>query len=331
MPPHSTPVDETSPSPHAPARGTQSFVHILAACARRPSLLATELLWRWLFGLPLLAILLHTGLRIWTQTAPQLRATGLFDFSLQMPMNGALSIAEAYEILRDPLLHAAAWILPLAILAAAIASGLGRNAVLRRYAPHLPWRPAVSVALQLLRLVVLCAIFAVWFAAIRWAANYALAGAASGLSIDTADAEPNLVLYCALVIIISLGIFTVWALLSWIFSIAPLLAILEDRGIAGSLRRSARLGPLTGKLVEINMLMGIVKLSLIVLAMVLSATPLPFEDVVHGPALYAWWIFVTILYLIASDLFQVARIAAFVELWRLAVQAKLTQGDAHQK
>jgi hypothetical protein len=257
-------------------------------------------------------MLASASTRIWNQTGPQIRDTGLFDFSLQMPMNGALSIAETYQILRDPILHALLWIVPLATVAAAIASGLGRNAVLRRLNSQLPWRPAASITLQFLRIAALCLCFAVWFAAIQWAGNHSLNVTAA---LDAA--EPNLVLYCALVIVISLGIFSVWALLSWIFSIAPLLAILEDRGIAGSLRRSARLGPLTGKLVEINMVMGIVKLALIVLAMVLSATPLPFEDVVHGPALYAWWIFVTILYLIASDLFQVARVAAFVELWKI--------------
>lgn len=307
---------QLEPKPTAP-RGTQSFVHILAACWRRPSLLATEILWRWLFGLPLIALLTFASLRIWNATGPQIRDTGLFDFSLQMPMNGALSIAETYQILRDPILHALAWILPLAIVAAAIASGLGRNAVLRRLNPQLPWRPAASIALQLLRIAALCLCFAFWFAAIQWAGNYSLsiAAAAGGSPYDAA--EPNLILYCALVIVISLGIFSVWALLSWIFSIAPLLAILENRSIASSLKRSLRLGPLTGKLVEINMVMGIVKLALIVLAMVFSATPLPFEDVVSGPALYAWWAFVTVLYLIASDLFQVARVAAFVELWKI--------------
>jgi hypothetical protein len=302
-----TSISATSASP----RGTQSFVHILAACWRRPSLLTTEILWRWLFGLPLLALLATASIRIWNQTAPQIRDTGIFDFSLQMPMNGALSIAETYQILRDPILHALAWILPLAIVAAAVASGLGRNAVLRRYNPQLPWRPAASITLQLLRIAALCLSFAVWFAAIQWAGNHSLNVSAGP------DAEPNLVLYCALVIVISLGIFSVWALLSWIFSIAPLLAILENRSVASSLQRSLRLGPLTGKLVEINMVMGIVKLALIVLAMVFSATPLPFEDVVSGPALYAWWTFVSVLYLIASDFFQVARVAAFVELWKI--------------
>ncbi len=301
----------------ASQRGTQSFVHILAACWHRPSLLALELLWRWLFGVPLLALLGWQGLRIWTLNTAEIRSTGLFDFSLQLPMNGALSIAETYQILRAPVLHAAAWIFPVAVAAAAIASGLGRNAVLCRYDRKLPWRPAVSVTLQLLRVLALCATFAVWFAAIHWAAGYSLAGASP--TADGGQGETNLVLYCALVIVISLGIFTLWALLSWVFSIAPLLAILERRGIAASLARSFRLGPLTAKLVEINLVMGIVKLALIVLAMVFSATPLPFESVVHGTPLYLWWGAVTFLYLIASDFFQVARVAAFVELWKLCL------------
>ncbi|MGB7136221.1 MAG: hypothetical protein WBD46_13085, partial [Acidobacteriaceae bacterium] len=96
-----------------------------------------------------------------------------------------------------------------------------------------------------------------------------------------------------------------------------LLCVLERRSIAGSLRRSLRLGPLAGKLIEINLVMNIVKIALIVLAMVFSATPLPFEAEIHGSALYFWWVGVTLLYLLASDFFQVARIAAFVELWKV--------------
>jgi hypothetical protein len=275
-------------------------------------------MWRWVFGIPLLAALGFTGLHIWSQTAAQIRATGIFDFSLQFPLNGALSVAEAWEVLQGPVLRAAVWMAPIAVVAWSTAAGVGRNLVLRRYDRGFPWRPGASIALQLLRIVALGACLAVWFRAIQWAAHVALAGASA-----TADAggEPNLVLYCALVIVISLGLFTVWALLSWVFSIAPLLAVLENRSIGASLVRSVRLGPLTGKLVEINLVMGIVKLALVVLAMVFSATPLPFESVVNGEALYAWWAAVTVLYLAASDFFQVARIAAFVELWRLGVQA----------
>lgn len=300
-------------------RGTQSFVQILALVWRRPSLVALELLWRWSFGIPLLALLAWEGTRIWAETAVKLRATGVFEFSLQYAWQGALQVSDAIDVLKPPVLHAALWLLPLAIAAWAVASGLGRNAVVRRYRAETPWRPMSMVVLQLLRGVALCGSYVVWYQAMRWAANFTLAQASAG---GDAQGEPNLVFYSALVIVFSLGIFTVWALLSWVFSIAPLLVLLEDRGIGGSLARSLRLGPLKGKLAEINLVMGIAKIALVVLAMVFSATPLPFADAVSGGALYAWWAVVTVLYLVASDFFQVARIASFVELWGLTVQAE---------
>jgi hypothetical protein len=63
--------------------------------------------------------------------------------------------------------------------------------------------------------------------------------------------------------------------------------------------------------------LGIVRLALIVLAMVFSAIPLPFAADMTGTALYLWWAFVTLLYLVANDFFQVARLAAFIQFWRL--------------
>jgi hypothetical protein len=304
-------------------------VQILALCWRRPSLLVLEVAWRWAFGIPLLAVLGFEGLRIWAETAARLRATGVFEFSLEYPMNGALQISDSIDVLRGPVVHLAVWLLPLAMVAWSVAAGLGRNAVVRRYRPETPWRPVAMIVLQLLRIVALVATFAAWFRAIHWAANFTLTNVSMG---GDAQGEPNLVFYCALVIVFSLGIFTVWALLSWVFSIAPLLALLdhpttsttsasgtpgmlEGRSIGGSLARSLRLGPLRGKLVEINLVMGIAKIGLIVLAMVFSATPLPFMDAVSGGALYAWWGVVTVVYLVASDFFQVARVVAFVELW----------------
>jgi hypothetical protein len=93
--------------------------------------------------------------------------------------------------------------------------------------------------------------------------------------------------------------------------------MLEGTGVFRSLARSLRLGALTGKLVEVNLVLGIVKLALVVLAMVFSAIPLPFEADMTGTALSLWWAAVTLLYLVANDFFQVARLAAFVQFWRL--------------
>ena len=292
-------------------RGTQSFVHVLSECWSRPSMLGLELLWRWLIGVPLLALLAYEVQQIYAAVSSQIAATGIDQFSIVDPMRASEIASAVYAIIAPPILRTAFWLVPVAILTWAIVSGIGRNAVLRRYDPSLPRQPITLIILQLLRILFFGGSFAFWFAAIHWSANYALSGD-----------EPNLVLYCALVICLSLGIFTLWALVSWVFSIAPLLVLLENRGVGSSLVRSLRLGPLTGKLVEVNLIMGIIKLALVVLAMVFSAIPLPFASVMEGPPLYTWWIFVSVLYLIASDFFQVARLVAFIQFWRkLAVPA----------
>jgi hypothetical protein len=74
---------------------------------------------------------------------------------------------------------------------------------------------------------------------------------------------------------------------------------------------------MTAKLVEINLVMGIVKLALIVLAMVLSAAPLPFSDQLGPDALHTVWAAATIFFLVASDYFHVVRLKGFVEFWKL--------------
>ena len=290
-----------------------SFIAVIQQCRRHPSWLALELLWRWGYGIPLLAIIAWQAQLIGAETAARVQATGIAQFSLQMPMAGALAIAETYMIVWPPILHVLAWLLPCAIVGWALAAGVGRNLVLRRYDRTLPWRPGPLVVLQLLRAAALFAMVVAWFAAIRWAASFSLAGVTP--QSETA-AEPNLVLYLALVIAISLAAITIWLLLSWVFSIAPLIAVLEQCGVGASLRRSLRLGHLKRKLVEINLAVGYWKLAATVLVMILTATPAAFVVAFQGFWLYMWWGAVSILYMVLSDFFQVARVVGFVELRR---------------
>jgi hypothetical protein len=94
--------------------------------------------------------------------------------------------------------------------------------------------------------------------------------------------------------------------------------LLEERSALSSIRESFRLGKaFTGKLVEINLVMGIVKLALIVLAMVLSAAPLPFSDELGSEAMH--WIAASavVFFCVASDYFQVVRLKGLIEFWRM--------------
>jgi hypothetical protein len=284
-------------------RGTQSLVQVVAACAKRPGLLAIELLWRWGFGIPALALLGYEGMRLLAN--PALSRENLPDLSLQDPLAAAQQAASIVQQLVAPVLGLVRWLFPVLAVGWAAASGLGRSVLLKRLDPGMRFAPFTLMALQLLRIFALAAAAIGWFAAVRWAAGFTLY-----------RAEPNLVAYFAWVICLSLSASVLWAIVSWTISIAPLVAMIDGVGVGGSLARSLRLGPLAGKLVEANLVLIIVKLALTVLAMFFSTMVLPFTSATGEP-LYIWWAVVCILYLAASDFFQVARLALFVKLWRM--------------
>jgi hypothetical protein len=200
-----------------------------------------------------------------------------------------------------------------------VVSAVGRTVVLRRVDGRLHRQVGTLIVLQAVRVVALLGSFAVWFWCMERVAEWTVTGPVA------AGDEPDLVGYFALVIVVTLGLFTLWAVVSWAVSVAPLLAMLKGLGVAGSLAAAFRLGALKSKLVEINLVMGIVKIALIVLAMVFSATPLPFESVTTPQFLAWWWIGVTVLYLLGSDFFHVARQVAYLQLWR-AYEDNLVRG-----
>ncbi len=300
----------------APA-GSESFFRIIAVCWTRPRLLLVELTWRWLSGAFLLVLTGLAARRIAAAAGAAVQSTGLFNATLesavQDPTQVSVALASSFAILRPSVSRAALGLAPLALFVWVGAFAIGRTALLRKYDRSLPARPWLLAVCEALRLLVLIAASAVWYATLQWSAQYALGSSGEG---PGAQAEPNLVLYCALVICITIGLFALWSLLSWALVAAPMVALLERTSLAQGFMRSLRVRPVRGKLVEVNLAMGIIKLGLVVLAMVLSATPLPFESIMEGWPLYAWWIFVTLLYLAASDFFKMARMFAFLESWR---------------
>jgi hypothetical protein len=285
-------------------RGTQSLVQIQAKCGRRPGLIARELAWRWIFGIPTLLLLSVCARRL---LAILFAAhTGIEGFSLQQPVMAAEIVRASYHAILPATLELSRWVAPLLIAGWAVASGIGRAFLLRALVPHSRFRAASLCVLQLLRVCALVLSWFVWFALVRWAAVRNVTHVPQGT-------EPNMVLFAAWLIFLSLGSFIVWALWSWVLSIASVLIVADDCSLPSALAASMRQGPLTMKVVEVNLVLGIVKLALIVLAMVFSAIPLPFEAQMSGAALYIWWTVVGVGYLAASDFFQVARLAAFVE------------------
>jgi hypothetical protein len=294
-------------------RNTQSLIHIQAQCWRRPGLIARELAWRWIFGIPALLLLSVYARRL---LAILFAAhTGLEDFSLQQPLMAAQIVRASYHAILPATLELARWVAPLLMVGWAVASGVGRAFVLRALEPGSRLRVAPLCLLQILRICALALSWWAWFAMVRWAAARTITHLPPGV-------EPSMVAFAAWVICLSLGSFIVWALWSWVLSIAGVLMVVDNRSLLSALADSVRQWSLTMQLMEVNLVLGIVKLALIVLAMVFSAIPLPFEAQMSGSALYIWWAAVGIWYLAVSDLFQVARLAAFVEFWQRRQQVR---------
>jgi hypothetical protein len=290
----------------APVRGTQTLVDQMGWMFRRPSITALEVAWRWLFGVPFLMVCWQRVQHILAALPPE--SAGLTNIDAQNPWLAAGQLSRALALYEPLLIAEIRWIGPLAVLAWVVVSSVGRSLVLKRLEPRAGFRPIAMLLLQLVWVVVFAATCWGWLRSIAWVAATHI----------PAEGEPDLVGYSMWAVFLSLGFFTLWALIGWAVSIAPVLMVLEGRSALSSLLKSFSLGKaFTGKLVEIGMVMGIVNLALLVLAMVLSAAPLPFSDQLGSDALHVVWASAAIFYLIANDYFQVVRLKSFVEFWRM--------------
>ena len=272
----------------------------------RPSVTVLEIAWRWIFGVPLLLVCWVQAQKILAIVPPE--AAGLDKLDLGNPWMSAVRLADAWDLYAPHLAHVMVWLAPAAGVAWILLSAVGRNLVIKRMEPSIRIRPVALIGLQAAWLAVLAATCWAWFRSISWVA---------ATHIGT-GAEPDLVGYTMWVVFLTLGYFTLWALISWYVTVAPMLVLLEGRSALSSLRESLRLGKaFTGKLVEINLVMGIVKLALLVVAMVFSSVLIPFSEQVGTSALHVEWVVVSVFYFFASDYFQVVRLKGFVEFWRL--------------
>ena len=283
----------------------------------RPSLTAIEVVWRWLFGVPLFLLCWIESQKIFAAVPPE--SAGLTALDPQNPWVAAVQLSSAWALYQPHLMVIFRWLLPVAGLAWVVVSGLGRSFILKRMDSTLSFRPVAMIALQAAWLAFFALTCWGWFSSIQWVASTHI----------TPSVEPDLIGFAVWVSFLSLGFFTAWALLSWALSIAPLVMLLENRSALSALGQSLHMGrPMTAKLVEINMVMGIVNLALLVLAMVLSAAPLPFGDQLGSEALHAVWAVATIFYFVASDYFQVVRLKGFVEFWKMFRAEQVSESES---
>lgn len=295
----------------------------MAQIWKRPALTGTELFWRWGVGAPLLLLLgLAAGHAL---RGVPFDLVGLEQMTVFKPTEALATIHHQLDRTLPAVLPILYWWIPCALGLWTLASAWGRGNIWRRLDPGL--RPGfVRVAtLTLTRTCALLAVLAVWIRGLMAASDFTVTAPAR------AGVEPNLVLFVALAVALTLLLFMLWSMTSWVLDVAPLFAMRggysagrvdgkrANRGVAGSLRAAMQTRGLGSKLIETNLVMGIVKVALLVLAMVFSASPLPFATVETTTFLLGWWSFVAILYLAFSDLFQVIRRATYLRLFQALV------------
>ncbi len=237
-------------------------------------------------------------------------ATALRSASVFQPVAAIQSLHVVAEALWRWAVPELRWLVPVGVVLWLVTAALGRTLVVRRLDPSLQPRRFTMLALGALRAALFAGVWGVWLYGVRLAVRISITGPA------LRQAEPSIVLFCALTIVGTLVIYVLWATVSWPFYLSPLLAMQLGLGPGEALKAAFRSTAVRGKLIEINMVMNIVRIALIVLAMVFSASPLPFSSVETQTFLTSWWAGVGLLYLGMSDYFHVVRSAAYLSLWR---------------
>ncbi|SEG68823.1 hypothetical protein SAMN05421819_4282 [Bryocella elongata] len=294
-------------SSKTPIRGTQSFVGVMSEVWKRPSLTAIEVLTRWIAWAP---VLLLTGAFLGTLGMDvHFNPAGAQASWTQLQTSAILLEHGAYQLS----FHAGQFALnALPILAFAalwgVISGHGRTLLLHRFDSRLIPRRLTLCLLAMARVVLFTAALALWLAVflVCWI---------HFVQVPQSRGEyPGYVPGFAIVILFTLGLFVLWSSTSWILRLAPVLAMAHRLGPVDALRAAWKTGPLRGKLIEINLVMGVVKVGLLVWSLALSSCPLPFANNQTQEFLNWWWLGTVALWIVSSAYFHVVRQAAYVRL-----------------
>src|ERR1700728_1483647 len=108
-----------------PVRVTQSLVGQMGWVLARPLLTALEVCWRWLVGLPVLAVCLIEARRILTALPPE--SAGVAGINPQSPWVAVVQLDHALELYKPEAATVLRWLVPVAAAVWVVISGLGRG------------------------------------------------------------------------------------------------------------------------------------------------------------------------------------------------------------
>ena len=287
----------------------------------RPSLTALEIAWRWLAGVLTLALLapvllgsfgmdVRFGHSAVASSLPNTQA--LQSITVFQPVAAVQIMQGVFANYLTPFLAFLRWVVFGIVVLWNLIAAPGRTLVLLRLDTTLHARRLTIFLLGTLRTLLLGAAWFLWLGLIAYATRTTITAPAAR------QEDPSLVLFSAMLIGGTLILYVLCGVFSWFLYLAPLLAMQRNLGAFASLRAAiASRRDLRGKLIEINLVMNIVRIALIVLAMVLSASPLAFQSVATQEFFIIWWVIAVLLYLAASDYFHVVRAASYLSLYRV--------------
>jgi hypothetical protein len=280
--------------PKAPNPVNQGFRTVL----RDPTILMTEIVWRWSFGAAAFLLLFfsvaallgsihvsETDVAAWRSNNPTLMAQALVTMLME---SGSRILGVAVRVL------------PVITLLWVILGAAGRTLTMNRLG-----RGTVSFRTVL---ALHCArAFLVWLAA-----GGLIAAIVFDASVSTRGAETDLFLYYALVFwsVVLIGGF--WAAANWYLSLAPISSLKSGDGFLRSTWQAIRLAKAqTGDFGGISLIFGIYRLVALAVAFVLCVLPSGLMGT--WPRSYtAWVVAVSLVYFAVGDLLYLARMAAYL-------------------
>jgi hypothetical protein len=266
---------------------------------KHPRLVAIEIAWRWSFGvagaLLVWGVAVSTVRRIWISDADMamLRRLDLHDTPYTLA-----KLAVIYW--QDLLLAIAALLVSLALVWM-VAATWGRAATLKILQGRSNVRAVAG--LSLLRVLLFLAALLAAVVAVECAV---------WISTPAQAAEPNWVLYLLIVLVALPLIMIAWGILNWVFSLAPLFAVHQQKGALAALATTFRSVRAESKAYwsasgAYGLLRGAALVALIFVGAVLAALS-------QSKAVLALLCVLLLAYFAFADLLYVARMAAYLQI-----------------
>lgn len=269
-----------------------------------PGLLLVEIAWRWTFGaIAVLVLLLSMFVLLGSVFVDPRRLEAA---SALTPLQMAQTVVATLTALGGALLRVSLLAAFLLTICWIFMSALGRRATLVRPALFPGATLRTCFAVSAVRAAVTLGAILVWM----------LAGILAGLAgASTRDTLPNPAVILGIGIPALLLIVTVWSVLNWYFSLAPLFPESTFRGKPGiqittavwDFVRSRR-----DELLEVSVVIGIVRAVIFAVAMMLSFA---VSAVITNPrVLVGDLVAVALLYFLAGDFLYIVRLVAYANL-----------------